>query len=137
MVLVRRFSPAALLDYTQQGVRPLARRLGVDPAILCRTLSADQADRYAVAVGAHPIDVWGDDWWPWLEEDPDTDDDELTAEEWRRVEETIADLEWAEAVARAEEKAALRSGRLEDQRPHLVVVARRGELCGDVPDRAG
>lgn len=45
------------------GVRPLARRLGVDPAVLCRPITVWQADRFARAVGRHPADVWGDDWW--------------------------------------------------------------------------
>ena len=41
-------------------LRALARRLGVDPAILCRPLSDAAADRYATAIGLHPAAVWGE-----------------------------------------------------------------------------
>lgn len=60
----RTFDPGPLVAAGGGQVRPLARRLGVDPAILCRPLSVNQADKYAIAIGLHPIDVWGPDvWW--------------------------------------------------------------------------
>ena len=55
----RRFDPAPLVAAGGGEVRGLARRLGVDPAVLCRPLTANQADRFAVAIGHHPIEVWG------------------------------------------------------------------------------
>lgn len=58
-----KLDPAPLVDATDMGVRPLSRRLGVDPAVLCRPISFAQADRFAVALGFHPADVWGDEWW--------------------------------------------------------------------------
>ena len=42
--------------------RAVARSLGVDPAVLCRPLSATQADRYATKLGLHPVEVWGVAW---------------------------------------------------------------------------
>lgn len=39
--------------------RAVARSLGVDPAVLCRPLTASQADRYATKLGLHPVEVWG------------------------------------------------------------------------------
>jgi hypothetical protein len=30
--------------------------------VLCRPLSFGQADRLAVAIGLHPVQVWGADW---------------------------------------------------------------------------
>ena len=44
------------------SLRAVARRLQVDPAVLCRPLTAGQADRYATRLGLHPIEVWGADW---------------------------------------------------------------------------
>lgn len=44
------------------SLRAVARRIGVDPAMLCRPLSAGQADRYATRLGLHPSEVWGADW---------------------------------------------------------------------------
>jgi transposase-like protein len=54
-VLVARMAPESL--------RSVARRLGVDPAMLCRPWSERQADRYATALDLHPGEVWGDQWW--------------------------------------------------------------------------
>lgn len=44
-------------------LRALARRLGVDPAQLCRPLSDRQADEWACRIGLHPVFVWGTRWW--------------------------------------------------------------------------
>lgn len=58
------YSPKALIDHfadEEMGLRELARRLQVDPAMLCRPLSSTQADRYATRMGVHPAEVWGAD----------------------------------------------------------------------------
>jgi hypothetical protein len=56
--------PGPLVEHIGDGVRGAARRLGVDPSLLCRPLTFAQADRFAIAVGKHPIDIWGPDvWW--------------------------------------------------------------------------
>lgn len=52
-----------LIDATGLTLRGTARRLGIDPALLCRPLSDRQADHYACRLGLHPVTVWGDDWW--------------------------------------------------------------------------
>jgi hypothetical protein len=44
------------------SLRAVARRLDIDPAVLCRPLTATQADRYATRLGLHPVEVWGADW---------------------------------------------------------------------------
>lgn len=69
-----RLDPGPLIDASGGELRGLARRLGIDPAVLCRPLTPWQADRYAHAIGKHPLDVWGDDWWtdPWPEPTVDT-----------------------------------------------------------------
>lgn len=41
------------------SLRHVARRIGVDPAMLCRPLSLSQADRYCIALDLHPAEVWG------------------------------------------------------------------------------
>lgn len=61
------YDPAGLIAYVaerqgQATLRSVARRLGVDPALLCRPLSSRQADRYATALGAHPGEIWPS-WW--------------------------------------------------------------------------
>lgn len=62
--MAHKLDPAPLIEAGGGSVRAVARRLGVDPAILCRPLSIAQADRFAVALGYHPIDVWGaDEFW--------------------------------------------------------------------------
>lgn len=58
-----RFDANALIDWLEQRqghatLRSVARRLQVDPAVLCRPLTAAQADRYATRLGAHPAEVW-------------------------------------------------------------------------------
>lgn len=40
------------------SLRTVALRLHVDPAVLCRPLSDRQADRFALALGLHPMEVW-------------------------------------------------------------------------------
>lgn len=62
--MVLTFDPAALIEATAgDSLRSVARRLGIDPALLCRPLSANQADRYATKLGLHPAEVWGAAWW--------------------------------------------------------------------------
>jgi hypothetical protein len=59
-----KFDPAALVAATDlDSLRTVARRLDIDPALLCRPLSANQADRYATRLGLHPGEVWGPAWW--------------------------------------------------------------------------
>lgn len=59
-----RFDPAPLVAACQpMTLRAVARRLDVDPAVLCRPLTVGQADRFATALGMHPAEVWGADWW--------------------------------------------------------------------------
>jgi hypothetical protein len=59
-----RFEPARLIEAMEPlSLRAVARRLQVDPAMLCRPLSATQADRYATRLGLHPGEVWGVDWY--------------------------------------------------------------------------
>lgn len=65
--MAERFDPNALVawydDRTGNAtLRSVARRLQVDPAVLCRPLTANQADRYATLLGAHPGEVWVE-WW--------------------------------------------------------------------------
>jgi hypothetical protein len=60
----QKYDPAALIEATDSdSLRTVARRLGIDPALLCRPLSANQADRYATRLGLHPGEVWGVAWW--------------------------------------------------------------------------
>lgn len=57
------YPPEALLAMVDEPLRSVARRLGVDPAVLCRPLTTNQADRFAIKLGLHPGLVWGADWW--------------------------------------------------------------------------
>lgn len=57
------YDPAPLIAAVDMPLRAIARRLGVDPAILCRPLTTNQADRFAIRLGLHPGQVWGADWW--------------------------------------------------------------------------
>jgi len=58
------FDPKPLINASGGELRGLARRLNIDPATLCRPLSVTQADRYATAIGLHPIAIWGAaEWW--------------------------------------------------------------------------
>lgn len=65
--MAERFDPQRLVDWYDDRtgnatLRSVARRLQIDPAVLCRPLSANQADRYATKLGAHPGEIWVD-WW--------------------------------------------------------------------------
>lgn len=57
------YDPATLVAVVGEPLRSVARRLGVDPAALCRPLTDRQADRFATRLGMHPGAVWGADWW--------------------------------------------------------------------------
>jgi hypothetical protein len=57
--MATKLDSAPLIEAGGGGTRRVARRLGIDPAVLCRPLSIDQADRYAIKLGLHPTDVWG------------------------------------------------------------------------------
>lgn len=59
----RKWDPDLLVEATGMDKRAVARRLGIDAAVLCRPLSDGQADRYACALGLHPAAVWGPEWW--------------------------------------------------------------------------
>lgn len=58
------FDAAALVAAMgTDSLRSVARQLNVDPALLCRPLTVNQADRYATQLGLHPSEVWGVAWW--------------------------------------------------------------------------
>lgn len=57
------YDAQALIAAVGMSLRAVARRLGVDAAVLCRPLSTNQADRFATSLGLHPGEVWGADWW--------------------------------------------------------------------------
>lgn len=59
----RTWDPAELVAAAGVPLRAVARRLRIDPALLCRPLSDKQADRYACRLGLHPTAVWGLRWW--------------------------------------------------------------------------
>lgn len=61
--MATRLDPAPLVAATGGNLRELARRLGIDPAVLCRPITPWQADRYATALELWPPDVWGAAWW--------------------------------------------------------------------------
>jgi len=57
------FDPAPLVAAMEpMSLRAVARRLDIDPAMLCRPLTSAQADRFATRLGMHPIEVWGATW---------------------------------------------------------------------------
>jgi hypothetical protein len=57
------YSPRVLVEFFEPlSLRQVARKLNLDPAMLCRPLSSRQADRYATLLGVHPVEVWGNDW---------------------------------------------------------------------------
>lgn len=65
--LATHWLPAAPLA-VYGGPRELARLSGITTTSLGRWLEggqirADRADRLAVALGKHPSQIWGDDWW--------------------------------------------------------------------------
>lgn len=58
------YDPAPLVAALEpEPLRSIARRLRIDPALLCRPLTNRQADRYATALGLHPGEIWGAAWW--------------------------------------------------------------------------
>lgn len=68
--MARQWKASPLIEAAELSLRATARRLGVDPAILCRPLTDRQADAYATRLDLRPDQVWGPDWWD--------DDDSLT-----------------------------------------------------------
>lgn len=60
---VPRLDPGPLVEACGGNLRNTARRLEVDPAVLCRPIPVDRADRYATRLGFHPAEVWGTAWW--------------------------------------------------------------------------
>lgn len=55
------WDPKALVAAMEPlSLRAVALRLHVDPAVLCRPLSDRQADRFALALGMHPTEIWAD-----------------------------------------------------------------------------
>ncbi len=58
----RTWDPDVLVAAAGEPKRSVARRLGVDVANLCRPLTDRQADRYAIALGFLPWEVWGMQW---------------------------------------------------------------------------
>lgn len=70
------FDPQVLIELTGNSLRTVARRIGVDPAMLCRRMSPATADRYAVACGYHPSEVWGAAWFAAAPAEPDENEDE-------------------------------------------------------------
>jgi len=67
----RSWPAGALVEHTGLSLRATARRLGIDPAILCRPLTDRQADSYTTRLHLRPEQVWGPDWWD--------DDDDVNA----------------------------------------------------------
>lgn len=64
MATERPYDPTLLVaKLAPETLRSIARRLEVDPAMLCRPWSERQADRYATLAGLHPGEVWGDLYW--------------------------------------------------------------------------
>ena len=61
--MAARLDPAPLVAATGGNLRELARRLDIDPAVLCRPITAWQADRYATSLELWAPDVWGAAWW--------------------------------------------------------------------------
>ena len=57
------FDASILIEYTGDTLRGVARRLAIDPAVLCRPLTVAQADRYANKLGVHPSEIFGAAWW--------------------------------------------------------------------------
>jgi lambda repressor-like predicted transcriptional regulator len=59
-----KLDPAPLVEAcAPMTLRAVARALNVDPAVLCRPLPWPRADRYAVRLGFHPVEVWGTDFY--------------------------------------------------------------------------
>lgn len=60
---VPRLDPAPLIAAHGGNLRDAARALRIDPANLCRPITIDQADRWALALGRLPYELWGPAWW--------------------------------------------------------------------------
>lgn len=59
-----RYDPKPLIEaMAPHSLRYVARRLDIDAAVLCRPLTLNQADTYALRLGLNPGDVWGADWY--------------------------------------------------------------------------
>jgi len=59
----RRLQPMLLVAAMEpMSLRAVARRLGVDPALLYHPWSSAQADKHATKLGLHPVEVWGADY---------------------------------------------------------------------------
>ena len=65
-LLEHRWPLQPLLDVSGQSIQELRRRLGVDhkkiSAAAADGLTDVQADHWAIALGWHPLSVWGWDW---------------------------------------------------------------------------
>lgn len=75
LMAAQRISPAPLVALSDHGLRGMARALGIDPANLCRPITLDQADRWALKLGRLPYEIWGPDWWEAVAEDCEPDDE--------------------------------------------------------------
>lgn len=61
--MAEEFDPGRLVaSMAPLSLRAVALQLHIDPAVLCRPLTVNQADRYALALGMHPSEVWGEQW---------------------------------------------------------------------------
>jgi hypothetical protein len=54
-----RYDPKVLVEFDTGTTRQTARRLGIDPSLLCRPLSLGQVDKYCLRLGFHPMEVYG------------------------------------------------------------------------------
>lgn len=72
-VVPRPFPFAPLMAIAGLSLNQLALRLGAGQSTLSRCVLAgctdEQADRWAVALGYHPSEVWPDEWYAELPED--------------------------------------------------------------------
>lgn len=55
-----RLDPAPLVKAGGGHLRNVARALDIDPSNLCRPITIWQADRWATAIGRHPVELWPD-----------------------------------------------------------------------------
>lgn len=53
---------AIIAGYTENGLRPLLNRTPDGHGRRADGLTWWQADKLAVAIGCHPVEVWGADW---------------------------------------------------------------------------
>lgn len=83
-ILLRRFGP-------EMDTVALAERLGTDRTAVYRWLGGGihwdpwQADRYAIRLGMHPAEVWGQQWWDECERSQAIADRRYAAKQARRV----------------------------------------------------